>query len=361
MRRALVALACVVLFGQGTAYSQVGTVITPSMLMPSPLGIVLTVGQWILAERKPVYYIEVKGVGRSQGEARNNGFRLAVEQAIGTLISSETEVQNGRIRRDEIISYAAGFVEKFEIVGVQETNQGVEVSMKVWVGRSALADRLLNKSETAGTVDGATASVRLQTLTQERTDGDALLNSVLKDFFKRGFVIELKPTRVIRDGRSVALEVPFKITWSQDYLKSLWAALDATGQKTSSPKSIIGVNSGGLFRGYGGQARYDDEYKYSMLVNTMVLSRPSVLVTVLKEDRTPLFRSCYNWQELSHRAEYNIRSERFVQLGNLYPSAFVDGAVKLNGVAEVPLHPSQLSGASIVEMAIIPNQECPNR
>jgi hypothetical protein len=44
---------------------------------------------------------------------------LAVEQALGTLISSETEVNNGRIVRDEIVSYASGYVDRFDIVSTQ--------------------------------------------------------------------------------------------------------------------------------------------------------------------------------------------------------------------------------------------------
>jgi hypothetical protein len=138
-------------------------------MMPNPIGIALTVGKWIYdsATRQQVYYIEVAGNGATTTQARDNGFRLAVESALGSLISSETVVQNGRVQRDEIISYAAGFVDRFETVDTRTGPDGVVVTMQVWVKRSALADRLLNRSEKSGEVDGARATVQLQTLNQE--------------------------------------------------------------------------------------------------------------------------------------------------------------------------------------------------
>jgi hypothetical protein len=54
--------------------------------------------------------------------------------------------------------------------------------MRVWVKRSALADRLLNRTEQSGQVDGARASVQLQTINQERATGDALLATGAKRF-----------------------------------------------------------------------------------------------------------------------------------------------------------------------------------
>jgi hypothetical protein len=142
------------------------------------MGIVLTIGQWLLKDNRRVYYIEVAGVGPTETQARNNGFRLAVEQALGSLIASETEAQNGRIRRDEIISYAAGFINKFEIVDTKSTSRGIQVTMRVWVERSALADRLLSQSRADGTIDGPRATYKLDTLNQERRTGDAVVQQV---------------------------------------------------------------------------------------------------------------------------------------------------------------------------------------
>lgn len=357
MRRLAAVLICALSF---SAVAQVPPV-TTQMLIPSPLGVVLMVGKWIYdsASRQEVYYIEVAGDGDTAQQARMNGFRLAVEQAIGTLISSETEVLNGRIIRDEIISYAAGFVDRFEIVSQQATSQGVRVSMRVWVKKSALSDRLLNRTERSGEVDGARASVQLQTLNQERATGDAILQQVLNDFPRRAFDIELKHTDFLRQNRSAIMEVNFKMTWNRDYLRSLWTALDATSQRTSRPVAVITLNSGGLFGGFGGTARYDDTVKLQLVANRMLFSLPTVLLTVRGSSREILFSSCYMFQELDNQEQGWVTRDRFVSFHN--SGAHVNGLMKLNGRIPIPLNSDVLARATTVEMDVVLRNQCPNR
>ena len=288
-----------------------------------------------------------------------NGFRLAVEQAIGTLISSETETQNGRIVRDEIISYAAGFVDRFEIINEQATSTGVRVSMRVWVKKSALSDRLLNRTEASGQVDGARASVQLQTLNQERATGDALLQQVLNDFPRRAFDIEMRPTDVVRQNRSAIMEVNFRLTWNRDYLRSLWTALDATGQRTSRPVATIVVNGGGLFGSPGGTAKYDDAVKLQLMANRMLFSEPTVLVTIRSQSREVLFTSCYMYQELDDQPNYWVNNQRFVTFNG--GGAYVNGHMKLVGRIQIPLPQDILSRASSVDMDVVLRNNCPKR
>lgn len=340
-------------------------VFTPQILIPSPIGLLLTAGKWIYdtVSKEQVYYIEVEGIGASSPQARSNGFRLAVESALGTLISSESEAQNGKLLRDEIISYSAGYVEKFEIVQTRLVPEGVAVSMKVWVRRSALADRLLNRSVVAGQVDGPRASVQLQTINQERATGDALVLSVLNDFPRRAFDIKLNQTDIVRNNRNPQIEIPFTISWNQDYLRSLWVALEATAQKTSSPEAVIGVNPGWgwMFKSYGGQAKFDDKNKYALLVNKMVGSSPSVLVSIKDSSQTILFSACYSYQELDHDPKYVVNEKRFVELSPYRATAFVNGAYKLKSRITIPVNPTTLQKASVIDMDIVPLSQCPNR
>lgn len=342
-----------------TAQAQLGGAIGAAII-PSPLGIVLSVGKWIYdtSTRKQVYYIEVAGQGSNPTEARDNGFRLAVEQAIGTLISSETEVQNGRIVRDEIVSYAAGFVDRFEITETRTASTGTLVFMRVWVKRSDLSDRLLNRSEQSGQVDGARASVQLQTLNQERATGDRLLQQVLNDFPKRAFDIELAPTDINRQNRTAVLDVNFRLMWNQDYLRSLWTALDATSHRTGRAVSTITVGSGGWFRGFGGQVQFDDHQKWALLVDKMVGSRPAVLVTVRGAHRQVLFASCYLYQELDHMPNYVVNDNRFVRYGQNF--AQVMGGYQLRGRIQIPVNPAVLAQASTIDMDIVERTRCPN-
>lgn len=354
--RTLLTVMCLVMPVMALANPAVTALITPS-----PLGVVLTVGHWIMTQDRPTYYIEVEGRGRSPEEARSNCYRLAVEQAVGSLISSESQVENGRLRRDEIITYASGYVTKHEVMSTAVNGAGdYKVKMKVWVARSALSDRLLNRSEQSGQVDGARASVQLQTLNYERATGDAILQQVLNDFPQRAFDIEMRPTDVIRHNRSAHMELTFVLKWNKDYLRSLWTALEATSFRGSKPVSIIGVNSGSIF-GFGGQARFDDMQKYRMIVNTFVGSGPALLVTVNGGNKEVLFKSCYYYQELDHITHYHVSQERFLELTPYVANAFVDGSYRMKSRIQIPINPALIQHATTVDMHVVTKNQCPNR
>jgi hypothetical protein len=345
-----------------TAHAQVPVGVATAV-MPSPLGIALTVGKWIYdaATKEEVYYIEVAGEGRTAEEARTVALRIAVEQAVGSIMSSETEVRNGRIVRDEIINYASGYVDRYEITNQATSSVGVRITMRVWVRKSVLSNRLLNRSERSGEVDGARASVQLATLNQERVTGDRLVQTVLNDFPKRSFDIELKNTELKYSGRQGVLEVPFTVTWNRDYLKSLWTALSATSQKGSSPQGTVIVTPGAWFAGFGGTATYDDVGKLHQVVGTIVGSRPAVLITIKSASNTVLFRQCFRWSELDHIDGYHVRPERFVTVRPYGNTAVVNGGFKLDAVAQISANPGLLAKASQINADIVAGANCPNQ
>jgi hypothetical protein len=355
MRKLFAILACTI------AVSVQAQVFAPSVFIPSPAGIVLTVGKWIwdASTQEQVYYIEVIGEGRTADEAKNNGFRIAIEQAIGSIISSETEVQNSRIVRDEIINYASGYVDKFEIVKQEAGGVGVKTTMKVWVRRSSLSNRLLNRSEKSGEIDGPRASVQLSTLSSERATGDRLVVTVLNDFPKRAFDIDLKSTELKYGSRRGILEIPFRVSWNSDYLKSLWTALEATSQKTSNTQARITMHSGGWFKGFGGTLNYDDSIKFDMVNSAMIGSRPAVLITIKSSENTVLFRQCFNWPELDHNDGYVVREGRFVRKAPYGNITTINGGFTLDGIAPIPAHPWIISSANRVEADIVKGASCP--
>lgn len=364
MRQLKVALVAMSLFATvPAAQAQVSAALGAAM-MPSPLGVALTVGKWIYdaSTKEQVYYIQVAGEGTTTEEARKVAFRIAVEQAIGSLMASETEVQNGRIVREEIISYAAGYVDRFEVLTQEPSAVGVRITMKVWVRRSALSNRLLNRSERSGEVDGPRASVQLSSINHERATGDRLVQNVLNDFPKRAFDIELKNTQVkYTSNRQGMLEVPFKLSWNKDYLTSLWTALAATSQKTSRPQTTVAVSPGGWFKGFGGTATYDDSVRLQQVVGTMIGTRPAVLITVRSATNAPLYRACYRMPELDHYDGYNIREGKFVRIGSFGNTATIVGGFTMDAVAQIPANPAFLAAATRIDIDVVANAVCPNQ
>lgn len=89
--------------------------------------------------------VMVDGEGIDRNAAMRDAARLAVEQAVGAYVQSNTLVQNAQVVLDEIYSHAEGYVQKMDVLsegqqdGVYHVRARVEVST---TPDSALAQRL---------------------------------------------------------------------------------------------------------------------------------------------------------------------------------------------------------------------------
>ena len=83
--------------------------------------------------------LTVSGQGQTQDEAKQNALRNAIEQAFGTFISSNTEILNDELVKDEIVSVSNGNIQKFEIISeIQIPDGGYATTLKASVSVSKL-------------------------------------------------------------------------------------------------------------------------------------------------------------------------------------------------------------------------------
>lgn len=68
--------------------------------------------------------LTTNGHGLTQEEAKQNALRNAIEQAFGTFISSNTEILNDELVKDEIVSVSNGNIQKFEILSEIQMQNG---------------------------------------------------------------------------------------------------------------------------------------------------------------------------------------------------------------------------------------------
>jgi len=61
------------------------------------------------------------GEGHTRQEAINNGIRVAIEKALGTYIKSQTEISQGRLIYDRIVSASAGYVRNYKVLVERKT------------------------------------------------------------------------------------------------------------------------------------------------------------------------------------------------------------------------------------------------
>ena len=294
MKKFIAALTCVALVGTAQAFD-------PRILVPNPLSIALTVGQWMMKDRVETYYLRVQAAGRTEEDARTQAFKLAVDQAVGSLLLSEAKVVNGDVARHEIINYSSGYIHDFKILKRYNDGRDTVIEIDVWVRKSQIADRLLNKSAGAGTVEGGRISQQIQSIQRERATGDRVLSTVLADFPERAFDVALHPTQVRLDqNRQGQLQVSFNLSWNRQYIASLAEAVKVINQRRDCGgwlsncryTSMVGVGSV--------ESYFDDEVAQDLLHRELIISRPSVLLTIKDTMGSMRYRKCHSFPALDH-------------------------------------------------------------
>jgi hypothetical protein len=78
----------------------------------------------------------------ARDRATEDALRRAVEQAVGTLVASETEVKSSQLVRDRILTRAQGYVRSYQVTGTREDGGVLQVSVKARVATDALESDL---------------------------------------------------------------------------------------------------------------------------------------------------------------------------------------------------------------------------
>lgn len=301
MKRVVALALCVSLAAPGAA-ADIATV-----LMPSPLTILLTIGKWMKKDQVEVFYVQVQAHGRDEQDARDQAFRLAVNQAVGSLMLSQTQVQAGQVQRHEIINYSSGYVHDFKILD-RSYGSGVTIKVDVWVSRSSIADRLLGESRTAGSVEGGRITEQIRSFQHERKGADSVIDAMLRDYPARAFDITIGKTAVAMDSnRRPILQIPFRLAWNEKFTKAFFEATRAVSQHPEC---------GGWFdpcinRRYTqvGAGYFDDEVIYQKVFKAMYSAVAKI--RILAADGTVQYSECAGVPELG--ADYS--PWKFVDVG----------------------------------------------
>lgn len=354
MRKLLIGLMCM-------AQLALASEPAPNLLTPSPVSAAITVGTWVLSsDRKKVFEIDVQAKAATFEQAKKEGFRLAVEHAVGNFILSETEVSNSRMKRDEIITYASGFVDRFEILSRSDEGNGVRVSMRVWVAHSSIAQRLLNKSEDANNVEGSRVQAKVSTYQEYRSNADRVLGAVLNDYPRRAFDVYLANSQVVLDTqRQPHLVVDFVLQWNEKFLVAMTETVQRINPKPDcdswvrncSARSTIVVKTNIV--GKDPQAWFDDDITWNLMLQRMVVSRPVYQLVIRDQQGREQARDCFAAPEIDTSRNY---STDFVQAGA--------GKVVINGLeARKRIRVTHRLAGNIgtmgqIEISVVPIKQC---
>jgi hypothetical protein len=293
--------------------------------------------------------VRVESSGRTESEARKEAFKVAVEYAVGSTVTSSSSVDLAKqqVNRNEIVSYSAGYVNDFKIVSQSIDNGMITLVVDVWIKKSKIADRLLGESKTSGVVEGQRLQAQHQSLQDERKAGDQLLQSVLRDYPTKSFVVKTNSTKsYFDDNRNLILEIPYNVSWDQNYLEALFEAFSKTAAATlgqcsqfaseqcRSYRGIVSIKMRPGNKGWEKTFAYNDVRQFSLIKDYLYRAGTSALVTIMDSQSRVRYQKCDNYSVLNFPNQTIIAGERLLQEG--YDNQIlINGNVTMNPVVRL--------------------------
>lgn len=324
------------------------------LFTPTPVAVVLKVGEWLTRDRETVYYIQVEGVAATEAEARTQAFRLAVEQAVGSLLLTETAVKNGEVQRHEIINYSSGYIRDFEYVSKKSGSWGTSLVVDVWIAGSKIADRLGVRARSTGDLAGGKIAESLASIQQQNDSGDAVVLAVLTDFPERAWTIQTNKIEYSIQNRSTVLLIDFTVAWRTEYVQGLEAALSEVAESTSleyhGPGAVFDRKPCFFC---SNKSYITDQSRGTMIVENTFWRFPRVLVTVYDRMKRPVFSECHRFEGLEGMWPDNLFGTSQNQF-TAYTKKIHQNSVRLN------VNEQNVSNMDSVELAVVRKSHCPD-
>lgn len=323
----------------------------PDWLLPSPVTIAVQVGKWILFKdtNEEVFHVRVQATGNTESEARTEAFRLAVDQAVGSLLVSETEIQNGTIARNDVINYSSGYVHDFEYVNIYKESNKVTLQIDVYVSKSKIADRITVQNSTQGNLEGGRIAEAFKSIQTEKQTGDKLLQTVLNDFPQKALDVDVTNIEYSNYNRTPAITISFKVQWKPKYITALKEVMHNTmipvQHKRLSQNGVVFFDNKGCY--------WDCYTAYTTDKNRFAVfyygihesSEPNVLVTFLDKNQNSVYSECW-W------FGHNLYDYRLNKTFKIYEDSITLQELSMN------LNNVDISRLDTVDLKILSHNEC---
>lgn len=188
------------------------------------------------------------GVGVDADKARANAIRNAVEQVMGTYVSSDTIVKNNQLLKDEILSYSGGYLKDSRVINQEKTEDGLfSVKLEAQVVSTKLKRKIEDLNITTRTVAGESLFGEAFSKIEQKKGGAELLGKILSKYPQAAYKFEVgKPAIESTNHTSdkVTILVPLVVRWDAAYLAELKSVLSQAATKEFSSVSIESFKKG---------------------------------------------------------------------------------------------------------------------
>jgi hypothetical protein len=177
----------------------------------------------VLADNK---YIRVVGEGHTVEQAKEDAFRTAVQQRAGAIVLSERQANLGKLDKDNISLFSAGYVDDFKIIDINQRGSNIRITLDVLVADSKLLNQVLSTGQTNQNVNGERAGAALSTYLDQKQKADKILDVVLSTYPQNAFKVEQKGYVLTVDSyRNATFNIPYTLKWNYDYITAMNEAM----------------------------------------------------------------------------------------------------------------------------------------
>jgi hypothetical protein len=263
--------------------------------------------------------VRVEGIGSTKESAKQDGFQAAIELVSGSVMLSDRETKRDKLTKNEISNHSAGYVSNYAIIDVRKSAGNVIVEMDVWVRPSNMANHHLNSGKSEQYLDGEKISDTYKSSRKERESADKFLNKILADYPTKAMdIVQENIEHQLDARRNYVLLIQYKLTWNQNYLKSLNEATNIvqTGPeyydlscfcyRARNQVMVVSTRPKSLFNNVDKFYLKDDEF--TRLIADKLNQAPRIRARLLDENGKSIYSVCYEsdtlWAE--HRPGRNF-------------------------------------------------------
>jgi hypothetical protein len=164
----------------------------------------------------------VTGVGNTCNEARDNAFRIAVEQSFGTAVMAERQSKHDVLTRDEIVSHSSGFIDEYKILNTVNNSSGCTIKMTATVSPSMVNKYIFNDASDSNPANGDKVNTKINTFLDAKNRSDATLDGLFIDYVKRAYKVKQESVKYETDSfRNTSMVVTYEVSMNSDFLKAL--------------------------------------------------------------------------------------------------------------------------------------------
>jgi hypothetical protein len=214
-------------------------------------GFALLFGTALYAADDDIIAAEGDGQGANPEEALLSAKRNAIEKGIGTVLLSQTEIENFQVKRDQVITKTIGAVKSYEKISEGKTPEGYyEVKIKAMISKSAMREDLaafqiliesMNKPRTMVVIEES----NLGTAEPNNLSSETAILQFLKDPYEFELV-DPKASGAIRASQEKMATIAGDAAAAAQLGSQNGAEVIITGTATSKEATQMNQNLGGM-------------------------------------------------------------------------------------------------------------------